>query len=45
MVAQLTTGPCIAMEIQAQNPEVNSYSAFRDLCGPADPVSNSLLKL
>ena len=35
MVEQLTSGPCIAMEIRAQDP----VRAFREAAGPADPVS------
>lgn len=30
---QMTTGPCIAMEIRQEN----AVQAFRDLCGPMDP--------
>lgn len=33
MVAELTAGPCIAMEIRAQD----AVSAFREMVGPADP--------
>ena len=35
MVLELTSGPCIALEIRAQNAPV----AFREMTGPADPVS------
>ena len=35
MVNELNCGPCIAMEIRAQNAPV----AFREMVGPADPVS------
>lgn len=35
MVNELTSGPSIAMEIRAQNAPV----AFREMVGPADPVS------
>lgn len=34
MVQELTSGPCIAMEIRAQD----APKAFRDMVGPADPV-------
>lgn len=33
MVTELTSGPCIAMEIRAQD----AAKAFRDMVGPADP--------
>ena len=35
MVEELTSGPCIAMEIRAQD----AARAFREAAGPADPVS------
>ena len=35
MVEELTCGPCIAMEIRASN-----VHTFREMVGPADPVSN-----
>ena len=38
MVQQLTSGPCIVLEIRAQNAAV----AFREMVGPADPVSISV---
>ena len=34
MVDELTSGPCIVMEIRAQN----APQAFREMTGPADPV-------
>ena len=33
MVEQMTSGPCIVMEIRQEN----AVKAFRDLCGPMDP--------
>lgn len=33
MVEQMTTGPCIVMEIRQEN----AVQAFRELCGPMDP--------
>ena len=36
MVAELTSGPCIAMEIRAQD----APKVFREMVGPADPVSS-----
>ncbi|XP_041352629.1 nucleoside diphosphate kinase 7-like isoform X2 [Gigantopelta aegis] len=33
MVVELTSGPCIALEIRAQN----AVTAFREMVGPADP--------
>ena len=35
MVTQLTSGPCVALELTASN----AHSEFREFCGPADPVS------
>jgi nucleoside-diphosphate kinase len=35
MVGELTSGPCLALEIRAQNAVVS----FREMVGPADPVS------
>lgn len=39
MVAELTSGPCLAMEIRAQN----APQAFREMVGPSDPVRISVL--
>ena len=36
MVAELTSGPSIALEIRAQN----APQSFREMVGPADPVSS-----
>jgi len=33
MVEEMTSGPCIVMEIRQEN----VVKAFRDLCGPMDP--------
>ena len=33
MVEQMTTGPCIVMEIRQEN----AVQSFRELCGPMDP--------
>lgn len=33
MVEQMTTGPCIVMEVRQEN----AVQSFRDLCGPMDP--------
>ena len=39
MTEQMTTGPCIAMEIRQEN----AVKAFRDLVGPMDPeIAKSL---
>ena len=35
MVTELSSGPCIAMEIRAQD----AVKTFREFVGPADPVS------
>lgn len=39
MVAELTSGLCLAMEIRAQN----APQAFREMVGPSDPVRISVL--
>lgn len=38
MVLELANGPCVAMEIAACSPDINTYEEFRKLCGPSDPV-------
>ena len=38
MILEMTSGPCIALEVRAQNAPV----AFREMSGPADPVSLTL---
>lgn len=38
MVNELASGPVIAMEIMGKSPE-HVPMAFRELCGPMDPVS------
>jgi len=38
MVEQLNSGPCIALEICSNDPAVNTYDAFRKICGPVDPT-------
>lgn len=35
MVKELTHGPCIALEIRSED----APTKFRDMAGPADPVS------
>lgn len=41
MVSELTSGPCIAMEIRAQE----APTKFREMVGPADPVSCEVLNM
>jgi len=36
MVTELSSGPCIALEIRAKDP----VKTFREFVGPADPVSH-----
>lgn len=36
MCEQLCEGPCISLEISSANE--NTVEAFRQLCGPSDPV-------
>lgn len=45
MILQLSNGPCVAMEIVAKDSNTSSYPAFRNLCGPVDPVSFCLTLL
>lgn len=40
MVLELSNGPCLAFEVVCKNAEKNTYSEFRKLCGPVDPVSD-----
>uniref|UniRef100_A0A336MIC0 CSON012727 protein n=1 Tax=Culicoides sonorensis TaxID=179676 RepID=A0A336MIC0_CULSO len=37
MVLQLSSGPCIALEVLGKTDNSNSYSELRGICGPADP--------
>lgn len=39
MVKQLSSGPCIAMEVTSSQSNVNVPTEFRNFVGPADPVS------
>lgn len=39
MVEELSSGPCVAMEIVAKDKTLNTAVEFRKLVGPADPVS------
>lgn len=39
MVLQLASGPALAVEVTAKDPDINTHLAFRELCGPSDPVS------
>lgn len=39
MVVELSSGPFLAMEIGHENENKHTYSEFRKLCGPIDPVS------
>jgi nucleoside-diphosphate kinase len=41
MVTELTSGPCLALEIRAQD----AQKTFREMCGPHDPVSLSAIFL
>ncbi len=33
MAEELTTGPCVALEVRQEN----AVKGFRELCGPLDP--------
>ncbi|PZC75173.1 nucleoside diphosphate kinase 7 [Helicoverpa armigera] len=44
MVEELSSGPCVAMEIVAKDKTVNSAVEFRKLVGPADPEVARLLR-
>lgn len=37
MVLQLSSGPCIALEVMGKTDNSNSYSELRGICGPMDP--------
>ncbi|XP_063700703.1 nucleoside diphosphate kinase 7 isoform X2 [Culicoides brevitarsis] len=37
MVLQLSSGPCIALEIAGKSDNSNAYSELRGICGPTDP--------
>lgn len=39
MVEELSSGPCVAMEIVSKDKSLNTAVEFRKLVGPADPVS------
>lgn len=41
MVDELCSGPCMALEIHA----ADAPKAFREFCGPADPVSDNLKQM
>lgn len=43
MVTELHSGPCIAMEVSRKDEGQNVIADFRNLCGPRDPVSISLI--
>lgn len=43
MVSELQSGPCIVMEITHKNESHNIIDDFRNLCGPMDPVSITLI--
>ncbi|XP_050681384.1 nucleoside diphosphate kinase 7-like isoform X2 [Leptidea sinapis] len=43
MVDELSSGPCVAMEIVAKNKGLHTAVEFRKLVGPIDPVSNKRL--
>lgn len=38
MVEELSSGPCVAMEIVAKDKSHNTAVEFRKLVGPSDPV-------
>lgn len=38
MVTELSSGPLMALEIGKSNLNESAYKAFRELCGPFDPV-------
>lgn len=43
MVAELQSGPCIAMEVSCKDEGRDVIADFRNLCGPRDPVSITLI--
>lgn len=38
MLDHLSSGPCIALEIDIPDPNVDVHQAFREFAGPVDPV-------
>lgn len=44
MVEELSSGPCVAMEIVSKDKSVNTAVEFRKLVGPADPEVARLLR-
>lgn len=42
MVTEISSGPCVAMEIRAA---VDAPRSFREFAGPADPVSSNQSQL
>ncbi|XP_026759040.2 nucleoside diphosphate kinase 7-like [Galleria mellonella] len=44
MVEELSSGPCVAMEIVAKDKSVNTAVEFRKLVGPSDPEIARLLR-
>ncbi|CAH2102387.1 unnamed protein product [Euphydryas editha] len=44
MVEELSSGPCVAMEIVAKDKNVNTAIEFRKLVGPSDPEIARLLR-
>lgn len=43
MVEELSSGPCIAMELVAKDKTKNTAVEFRKIVGPCDPVSRYYL--
>ena len=43
MVDELASGPCVVVEISSKDED--TVTAFREFCGPADPVSFLTLRL
>lgn len=43
MVKQLSSGPCVAMEIKSSQEDCNVAVEFHKFVGPADPVSMTIL--
>lgn len=44
MVKQLSSGPCVAMEIKSSQENCNVAVEFRKFVGPADSVSHTILQ-
>lgn len=45
MVEELSSGPCVAMELVVRDKQKNSAVEFRKIVGPCDPVNIEIYKI